>query len=284
MIQPTFDHTDELLAGYVLGDLTPDEQVTVEQYLAQNPDAIAQVEQLRSTLNLLSLAGSAASLPTAEADSLFSVADPVPSTLHSSENSTALPAVEASGPSPALRDRILHAAEPAPEFKKRRFSDRQLWSLGGGIAAVALFGLGVGNYRLHQELITAQQKVQKYEGAIAILQQPQNRLVSLQAVSTTESPSGSLVLAPKGDIAMLTLQNLKPLPSGMVYRMWAFSGNGEKFNCATFTPNAMGQVFLTLPMSSYWAEATTIVINLEPMELTESTQPKAVPVLTSESL
>jgi hypothetical protein len=156
--------------------------------------------------------------------------------------------------------------------------------MGGGIAAVALFGLGVGNYRLHQELIAARQKVQEYEGAIAILQQPQNRLVSLQAVSTTESPSGSLVLAPKGDVAMLTLQNLKPLPSGMVYRMWAFSGNGEKFNCATFTPNAVGQVFLTLPMSAYWAEATTIVINLEPMELTESTQPKAVPVLTSGSL
>lgn len=283
MIQPAFDPTDELLAGYVLGDLTPDEQATVEQYLAEHPRAIAQVEQLRSTLNLLSLAGSAASLPTAAADGpsiaprdrLYPVPEAVPSNPASGNSANSL------HPPVALRDRILQAAAPTSQgARTRRFSDRQLLSLGGGIAAVALLVLGLGNYRLHRELFAARQLVREYEGAIAILQHPQNRLLSLQPVSQTQSPTGSLVLAPRGNEAMLTLQNLKPLPSGMVYRMWAFAPNGEKFDCATFTPDASGQVFLTLPMNPYWAEATTVVINIEPLQPTATVKPERV--LTSE--
>lgn len=283
MIQSDFDPTDELLAGYVLGDLTPTEQATVEQYLAEHPRAIAQVEQLRSTLNLLSLIGSAAPLPTttdassmAPRDPLFPPSEAVPLTPGSQTHST-----NSLHPPVELRDRILQATAPAvPRTKIRRFTDRQLLNLGGGIAAVALLGLGLGNYRLHRELLAARQLVQEYEGAIAILQHPQNRLLSLQPVSQTQSPTGSLVLAPHGNEAMLTLQNLKPLPNGMVYRMWAFAPSGEKFDCATFTPDASGQVFLTLPMNPYWAEATTVVINIEPLQPTTTVKPERV--LTSE--
>ncbi|MBD1911380.1 MULTISPECIES: anti-sigma factor [unclassified Leptolyngbya] len=288
MIQPAFDPTDELLAGYVLGDLTPDEQATVEQYLAQDSQAIAQVEQLRSTLALLSMAASAASLPTAEADSapiapddrMFQDAQPGSLPHLPLESAASLSTPEADRPPAALRDRILQAATPEPQrARPRRLGDRQLWSI-GGIAAFVLLGLGLGNYRLQQELMASRQKVQEYEGAIAILQQPQNRLLNLQPVSQTQSPTGSLVLAPHGNVAMLTLQNLKPLPSGMVYRMWAFATTGEKFDCATFTPDASGQVLLKLTMNPYWAEATTVVINIEPLQSTATMKPERV--LTSE--
>ncbi|WP_228015232.1 hypothetical protein [Synechocystis salina] len=53
----------ELLAGYVLEDLTPAEQAQVEELLSQNPALVQEVEQLRATLNLLPLGLSSADVP-----------------------------------------------------------------------------------------------------------------------------------------------------------------------------------------------------------------------------
>jgi len=237
-----FESDDEWLAGYVLGNLTPDEQARVEHHLAQHPHRIAEVEHLRSTLALLALAA-----PQTE-------------------------------PPDSLRDRLLQAAHrvPARRFRKGWTHSRQWgWGVGTGIAAMILVGLGLDNHRLSQELTTAQETLQVYEGAIALLQQPENRLLNLQPVSTTQSPTGSLVLSPRGDTAMLTLQNLAPLPKGHVYRMWALT-NGEKFDCATFTPDASGQVFIKLPMEEFWNEATTVVVNIEPAQPTPTANAEMV--------
>jgi len=247
MTYPTFDSDDELLAGYALGDLTADEQALVEQRLAQNPHLSAEVEQLQTTLNLLTLTATEIRPPA------------------------------------HLRDRLLQSARELPPHLSRGgwFQARSLRTLGGSIAALALVALGLSNYRLHQQLVTAQAQMQEYEGAIALLQQPENRLLSLQPVSTSQSASGSLVLVPHGDAVMLTLQNLEPLPEGMVYRMWAFA-NGEKFDCVTFTPDDAGEVLIKMPMEQFWSGMTTVVINIEPAQPTENMDPEMV--LMGESL
>lgn len=48
--------------------------------------------------------------------------------------------------------------------------------------------------------------------AIALLRQPNNRLLVLKATSTTVAASGSLVIVPETKAAMLTIQNLAPSP------------------------------------------------------------------------
>ena len=46
---------DELLAGYVLGDLSPEEIVKVKEHLAQNPELRTEIANLETTLSLLPL-------------------------------------------------------------------------------------------------------------------------------------------------------------------------------------------------------------------------------------
>lgn len=46
-------NTDELLAGYILGDLDPEEQQALIQLLRERPDLAQQIEHLQETLGLL---------------------------------------------------------------------------------------------------------------------------------------------------------------------------------------------------------------------------------------
>jgi hypothetical protein len=52
---PSNSPWSELLAGYVLGDLSSDDIILVQQYLDSHPDAIVEVEELQTTLGLLPL-------------------------------------------------------------------------------------------------------------------------------------------------------------------------------------------------------------------------------------
>lgn len=82
----------------------------------------------------------------------------------------------------------------------------------------------------------------------------------------TSLSSGSLVIAPQGQAAVLTLQNVSLPPPGKVYRLWASMGD-RKISCAEFKPNAEGKVFLQLPLDQ-WAETSAVVVAVEPLRET----------------
>ncbi|MFH7030849.1 MAG: anti-sigma factor domain-containing protein [Heteroscytonema crispum UTEX LB 1556] len=309
---------ETLIAGYVLGDLTPEEVVEVNQYLAAYPELASEVSSLQATLALLPLTLPETSPPQnlrsqiLQAAESFNLADVNLNTQtpfeigrveEESANSQTLPPQ-------SLRSQILQAAElqtrdilppspPPPLPPSRNFWRRQRTWLGvaGSVAAVLVAGLGFENYRLHQELKTAKAELSRhqqelgsmhsqmaadktnlsrYQKAIALLNQPNNRLLKLKGMSPSSPSSGSLVIAPNSQVALLTLQNLPPLAEGKVYRMWAFV-NGQKVDCATFKPDSEGKVMLKMPLDN-WESTTSVAVTIEPEAAI--TQPTGEMVMT----
>ena len=220
---------DELLAGYVLGDLSPEEIVKVKEHLAQNPELRTEIANLEITLSLLPL-----SLPQTT-------------------------------PSKSIRENILQSAQvslissPSLPIGKKP----QIWILLiVGLGAMAMTVIGFTNYRLQQKLAVAETELSSYKDAIALLRKPNNRLLAIKSMKDQQQSSGSLLIAPQEQTAMLSLQNISPLPQGKVYRMWAFV-DGKKVACAEFIPNQEGKVFLKLPLEN-WANTTTIAVTIEP--------------------
>jgi anti-sigma-K factor RskA len=258
-IEPS-EQLETLLAGYVLGDLTPEEAAQVKQFLDHNPDLLTELHRLQSTLAVIPL-----SLPV-------------------------------SSPSQQLETRILQAAQaeasPAPHSPRTpRNRMRLSWKWGGAIAAVMIAGLGIETYRLHQklaatelenhrlhqqlataqatldrlrqtELATTRKELSRYQQAVNLLRQPKNRFLTLIGTNPKLQSSGSLIMIPTKASALLVLRDVVPLPKGKVYRLWALV-DGQKVTCGDFTPNDRGEVFLELPLDK-WGGTTEVVVTIEP--------------------
>ncbi|NJR68829.1 MAG: hypothetical protein HC771_09295 [Synechococcales cyanobacterium CRU_2_2] len=184
----------DLTAGYVLGNLSPDEAIAVQAYLAEHPDAVAELAQLQETLHVLPLA-----LP------------------------------ETAEPPLALRDLVLQDAaafgQESPVMLKQPRATRPLrqrswvpW-LGFSVAAGLAIAGGLTTRQLHQELRLAEQRLTQSESqahqmrshlaqlqsqldprldTLALLQRANNRLLPLNGSGgLTATSSGSLVIAPR---------------------------------------------------------------------------------------
>lgn len=244
-----FPNSEEILAGYVLGNLEPEEIEQVKQQLEANPELQVQVSKLQETLALMPYG-----LPR-------------------------------SSPPPELRDRILQATnqfeqgfEQVPVSQTKSFFRRA--SIGfafGSFATLLALMLGWDSYRLRGQLAATQFELAQQQDLVALLRKPNNRLISLAGMNTAESASGSLMIAPYGEKAVLAVKNLQPLPKGKIYRLWAIS-NGQKIGCGKFSPNAEGTVFLELSLEGLQS-ATQVVVTIEPTP--GPSQPTGAMVMTS---
>jgi hypothetical protein len=242
----------ELLAGYVLGDLTPTETSLVEAYLDADPARQAEVATLRLSLDLLPLALPAALPPASLRQQIIQMAE------------AETVATTAPIDRPTLQPRT-----------------HQLWqSILAGFGLLVCAGLGWNNYRLSQELATVQQelhatriaqnsqKYQTYQSVISLLQQPNNRFLALKNKEGKSMGTGSLVIAPQKLSAVLTLQQMAPLPQGKVYRMWAIMGEKE-MACADFLPDAEGKVLMQIPLDRL-GKVNKVMITIEQKEAKEA--------------
>jgi Anti-sigma-K factor rskA len=112
------------------------------------------------------------------------------------------------------------------------------------------------------DLATARQELSRYQAAVTLLRQPNNRFLALRGMNPELRSSGSLVIVPTKDSAILVLRDVASLPEGKIYRMWALV-NGEKVSCADFKPNDKGEVFLQLSLNQ-WGGTTEVVVTVEP--------------------
>jgi anti-sigma-K factor RskA len=230
---------EKLMAGYVLGDLTPEEVAEVHQLLALHPELVAEVEQLQEVLALLPLA---------------------------------LPEVY---PSSQLRSQILKNAQinlesefqTSPQIFKESYFAKYLNKtfLVGGIMAALLVGIGLDSYRTRQQLAIAQGELSSYQEAIATLKQPNNRLLALKGMGGVPTASGSLVFASQSNSGLLTIQNLNMPPQNMSYCLWALV-DGKKTYIAEFMPDQKGTVMLRVPIDQILMGAKSVVITLEPKQ------------------
>jgi anti-sigma-K factor RskA len=244
---------EELLAGYVLGNLTPEEVAEVNELLTSHPELLAEVTSLQETLSLLPLA-----LPEAS---------PSPS-LRSRLLAQTQMQVENVTADDAIPEGMRTAATEIPQFRRQVWRSPNIWlAILGSVVAICAVGLGLDGYRLRQELASARSDLARYHEAVALLRQPDNRLLALKGMGATPTASGSITIAPSSQTAMLVIQNLSPLPKGKVYRLWAMS-NGQKFDCAEIIPDAQGKVFLQIPLDRFLSSMVKVAITIEPAQRT----------------
>jgi hypothetical protein len=252
---------ESLLAGYALGNLTPEENAQLKLLLEEYPELATELEDLQATLSLLPLA-----LPELE---------PLPTHLEAQILDEAQTDLDLS-----------HVVRPA---RSKRIAIPKAWVIGlSSAAAFIICLLGLQTYDLQEKLMVTQkqnqqfqqaltlaksqlqqsqqtrQQLTRYQQAVSLLQQPDNRFIALRASQPKLTSTGSLVIAPRRATALLALQQVEPPPPGKVYRMWAVV-NGRKISCTDFKPNAQGEVFLQMPLTT-WGQATEIVVTLEPVQ------------------
>ncbi|MBD0337602.1 MAG: anti-sigma factor [Cyanobacteria bacterium Co-bin13] len=197
MTPPTLpDNWQELLAGYVLGDLDSEELAQVQLLLRDHPELEDEVRSLQATFD---------GLPYG---------------------------LEQQTPPPPLRSRVMVAAQSAPAASPTlRPSTARRWRLalwlgvGWAVTTVALAALAVDNYRLRQ----AQQQL---ETVVASFSQPTTRFYAMAGTEAQPQASGRLAIDPTlGAAAIVT--DLPMLPEGQAYRLWALA-DSEPVYCGQF--------------------------------------------------
>ncbi len=234
---PSSDSQDELLAGYVLGDLTPTEVATIYQLLKTHPELKQEIDALQTTLALLPLA-----LPEAL-------------------------------PPPSLRDRLLNKLAENSSQNIRQPSSQLVpsnnsftWSAGQKIASTifALTILFMGGYIFHlkRQLILAKGQIQEQQTIINLSHDPNHRFFTLRSIENYQTTSGKLILAPTQKIAVLSINNLASLPPGQFYRLWVFD-QGKPMNCGDFSPDQAGQVLWRIPLEAMLMQVEKVAVTIE---------------------
>jgi anti-sigma-K factor RskA len=271
----------ELLAGYVLGDLSPAEMIQVQQYLDRHPEAIAQVEDLQNTLALLPIGLPDVTLPDDLKARVMAATAPHPVV-----------------PINAGRSGTRRSARSLDPSAARTQGMTLSWPLVGTLAAAAIGAFGLQSYLLHQEMAATRQDIaqlrtalgqaqeasigdaNRQQKALSVIAQAPGRILHLAGSGPAASATGTVVISPSQKRAVLMLQNLPPAPIGKVYHLWAMV-EGRKVACIQFTPEADRQVLMQLP-AERWLPATGVAITLEPEQTTE--QPTGEMVMSGSAL
>ncbi|MGG6268810.1 anti-sigma factor domain-containing protein [Leptolyngbya sp. AN03gr2] len=234
------DNWQELLAGYILGNLSDDEALIVDRLLSEHPHLWQEVEAFQTSFDSL-----ATTVPLRQ-------------------------------PSEQLRERIFTAAQSSPRPTKRR--SNWIAGIGGAIAATALLILGwriatlntqlqQANARietLERDLDQANLQAQTVQPVLNTLQQPGTLIYSLQGSDRANAASGSLVMSAQTNQVIILVQNLPEPPSGKIYRLWAKVPTETTLAyCGQFNPNAQGFVQLTPSASVCGANPTQMLITID---------------------
>lgn len=230
MSQPELpEKLEELMAGYVLGNLSSEEAEELQRLLAKHPEQTQQLNSLQEVLELMPYA---------------------------------LPEVT---PPQHLRQSILESAhiEIQRESKRKQFS--LPWrEVVGSLAALLVLALGWDNYNLRQNLSAVETEVARQKDVIAMLQNPETHLVSLKGMDMASAASGRIVMTPGEPKSVLILQNLPVLSEGKSYQLWSIV-NGEKIPSGQFNASSQGTVLVKLSTPpATEVQALVITIELSP--------------------
>lgn len=261
MNRPTDDpNQTDLVAGYILDDLTPEEACCLNQALAETPALYEEIASFSEAFALLPY-----DMPITE-------------------------------PSASLKDKIISAAsnsspEPAhanvvPITSPRQRSwQRWLPVISTGIAAVALAALGLNQIQLNrqsQQTVALQQQLeakdnelkrlrselQTNQEAIARLSQPDTQVYSL--VSAKSNPKDkrratARLFAKPGDVTVtLVAQDLPKLPKNQIYRLWSVAKpSATPMYCGQFRQDESGTAQWVAPNVACTKNPSQLLITLD---------------------
>ena len=248
----------DLLAGYALGNLSPEEQSTLQALLTQRPELKAELLSYQETLAMVPYALDPKSPPSTLEDTIVSAATQQPHQAYT---------------------------RPASGLRPRRSVGPHWFKAAITAAALAIAVVGVDNYRLRQrqmalqaELDTRQTEIQTlkenllaetankpdFENVVEILRQPNALVYSLQGTGDASNSSGSLLTLPNHSEVQLVSHNLPVLPEDQVYRLWSVATEtSSPMFCGEFNNTAVGNVQWTVPDTICNATPIKVIITVD---------------------
>ncbi len=211
---------EELLGAYALDAVDADDRARVEAYLAVNPAARAEVDELRETAGWLA---QTASEPPAE------LWDRIAASLPAAPARPAAPELPISKPGPSVTLAAPAAVSSLDEARARkRIVPRWVTAVAGVAAALLVVLMGA-------QIVSQGNKVDKLQRSIsnpdalrraaeAAKLAPGAQQVTLK--STSGNAAASLVLLPSG-AGYLEENNLPTLPAGETYQLWAVMDDAQ---------------------------------------------------------
>jgi anti-sigma factor RsiW len=250
----------EMLAGYVLGDLSSEEVIEVQRYLTEHPIAMTELAELQSTLALLPLGLPDVAVPEALKARILNAA--IGQT--AIEPPELKPSLVAQSPQVLDLAQVRSRREAQPQKNRLR---RNWTMIGSGIAAAMITALGVQNYQLQQQVkgarqeIASLQQVDRETNQMATLAANSGRTLAMRGSGFVAGAAGKVYIVPQQNRALLAIENLPQPPAGKVYHLWAVV-NGQKVSCIQFTPEQDGKVVMQIP-ANRWLQAVEVGVTLE---------------------
>jgi anti-sigma-K factor RskA len=265
------ENWQELMAGYALGDLSPEEAEAMQRLLAENPGLTLEVASLQEVLALVPYALSQQAPPPQLRERILAAAYLQPDTQPPAQ-SIASAAQSEMQPAPVLPLPFRPAAERLTPRSSPWIS--RAYAMGGAIAAAALLALGVDNYRLRQES-------QEAKSVIAALQQRGTQTYTLEGTDQANAASGSLVVA-QGQRVIIVAKNLPVLPAGQVYRLWAMPSNSKTpAFCGQFNARTEDAVTTQWLAPEATCQSTTVQMLITSEKASDPPVPKGTLVMRS---
>lgn len=225
----------QLIGPYAVDAVTDAERDAVERYLAQHPDAAAEVRSLQEA---------AATLPTTAVEPPAQLRDAV---MREARRTRPLPPVEDVGrtvPSDrAVSATALRTGPPRPPRRRRALL----------AAAAAAVVIGVGGTTL------VQRQAEPMPGAVAeVMHAPDAResLIDMGEHKITVTRSMGM------DKAVVTSTTMGRAPDGMVYQMWVKTRSGQLISGGVLPAPRDG--LIAMPLHGDASDATEVAVSMEP--------------------
>jgi anti-sigma-K factor RskA len=249
--QPSPEHLEALMSGYVLDALTPQEVAEFEQYLCNDLTLIQRLNRMQEIAALL--------------------ATPAQTLSHEELRAKIQQFSQATAQSP-------------PQLRPigQRPSPRLMGKLLGTIGALALLILGLDNLRLRNQLIAARTQMTTLQASEAAHEE-ENYTFELKAKQAGSKAEAIVVFDADTGVLFMGAQNLPPLPADEAYHLWAFTKDNQKILCGRFKTersNQLTQQFSVRP-EDYKEDVAFMRISREPV-VSPAEASRRVLVLTSE--
>lgn len=221
---------DELLAGFVLGDLDQEERDRLSARLGDCPELNQRLEEFQTTLHLLPLGLNAAVQPP-----------------------------------PRLRRQLLQPPPPAHLASHQGaglIGGRRWWlSVALGLALVATGG---ELWRTRVQLAQFKSAPAQAPGTPSGAPLRVSRTLPLQSMDAAHRIRGEVQVSGTQPYNMLRLEGLPAPPPRHAYRLWALV-DGRQVGCVHFVPDANGTVSMPIPPEPT-SQASSLTVSLESLE------------------
>lgn len=243
------EQIEELMAGYVLNALSPEEAAEFEQLLLSKPEIAAKLREFEEFMASIAHASPRVSAPR------------------------------------SLRAKILAVAQEEVSQEKKFSLYSFPWyklSIAAGVLLVV-----AGYAYLYQQLAATRQQLASLQADNNSIRQKlalmESNIFALQGTKVAPSASASVVLDFTKGKALLVLENLPKSPPGESYHLWAFTQKNdrlEKILCGTFKNDfSDSKISIPIPVKDFTTPVLFMRISRE--SITPNPQKKVL-VMTSE--